>query len=246
MSQPIRFPATVVQVTRHTPNVASYRFQSGMRLPRFTPGHFVHLALDAFDPAGFWPESRVFSVANAVADRRTVDLTISRQGSYTSRILDGLREGDAVWMKGPYGDFAIGNDQGYHRAVLIAGGTGITPFCSFMDAALNQGRLPIDQVWLYYGVQTPDLLIYRPLADRCATKLTGFHVRYFAERAPLNSDRVLSEGRLDPETILDETSSDPGTAFFLSGPNAMIDLFREQLVNQHGISAEKVLVDAWE
>ena len=142
MAQPIRFPATVEQVTHHTPDVATYRLRADKRLPRFIPGQFIHLTLEPFDPASFWPESRVFSVANAVADRRTVELTISRQGAYTNKILDQLSEGDRIWAKGPYGDFTIDANLGYSRAVLIAGGTGITPFCAFMDAALSQGRCP--------------------------------------------------------------------------------------------------------
>ena len=72
-------------------------------------------------------------MANAVADRRTVELTISRQGAYTSRILDVLARGVTVWGKGPYGEFTIGAIDGLRRAVLIAGGTGVTPFCAFMD-----------------------------------------------------------------------------------------------------------------
>ena len=36
-----------------------------MAVTPFKPGQFLHLALDAFEPGGFWPESRVFSIASA-------------------------------------------------------------------------------------------------------------------------------------------------------------------------------------
>lgn len=246
MAQPIRFPAIVEQIIRHTPDVATYRLRADKRLPRFTPGQFIHLTLEPFDPASFWPESRVFSVANAVADRRTVELTISRQGVYTSKILDQLKECDQVWAKGPYGEFTIDASQGFNRAVLIAGGTGITPFCAFMDAAITQGQLPIEQVSLYYGAQTPALLIYRALAERCAATCRGFEVHCYAEQLTEATDSGLRPGRIDLDAILNECADPAATAFYLSGPKAMIDAFQQALITQHGLPQQQVLIDAWE
>ncbi len=246
MAQPIRFPATVAQVIRHTPDVATYHLRADKRLPRFTPGQFIHLTLEPFDPASFWPESRVFSVANAVADRLTVELTISRQGAYTSKILDQLQAGDQVWAKGPYGDFTIDANPGYRDAVLIAGGTGITPFCAFMDAALRQGTLPVERATLHYGAHTPDLLIYRELADRCATACAGFHVRYYAEQPAAGADPRITPGRLDLSHIMAATPAPEATAFYLSGPQPMIAAFQDALTGPYGLAPAQVLIDAWE
>lgn len=246
MAQPIRFPATVEQVTRHTPDVATYRLRTDKRLPRFIPGQFIHLSLEPFDPAGFWPESRVFSVANAVSDRRTVELTISRQGAYTSKILDHLQTGNQVWAKGPYGDFTIDANAGHRQAVLIAGGTGITPFCAFMDAALSQCALPVDQATLYYGAQTPELLLYRPLADRCAAEVPGFQVHYYAEHHAPNRDPAIQSGRLDLARIMATIPEPAATAFYLSGPKTMIEAFRQGLTGTYRLPPAQVLIDAWE
>jgi ferredoxin-NADP reductase len=245
MAQPVRFQATVEQIIRHTPDVATLHLHAARRLPRFTPGQFVHLTVDDFDPASFWPESRVFSVANAVADRRSVKLTISRQGEYTGRIIDGLQPGDSVWGKGPYGEFVLDGSHGYQRAVLIAGGTGITPFGAFMDAALTAGHLPVAEAILYYGAQTEDLLLYRALADQCADKVPGFEVRYFSEAKPRADNPAVRHGRLDIAAILAEQSDTARTAFFLSGPKAMIDTFETYLQTQ-GLALEQILIDAWE
>lgn len=246
MAQPIHFPAIVEQVIRHTPDVTTYRLRADKRLPRFTPGQFIHLTLEPYDPASFWPESRVFSVANAVADRRTVELTISRQGAYTSKILNQLGEGDQVWAKGPYGEFTIAASQGYDHAVLIAGGTGITPFCAFMDAALSQGTLPIAQASLYYGAQTPSLLIYRALAERCAAEVPGFQAHYFAEQGADDRDARAHPGRIDLGAVLRDCTEPEATAFYLSGPKPMIEAFQGSLIGTHGLSPSQVLIDAWE
>ena len=41
-------------------------------------------------------------------------------------------------MKAPYGDFIVRTSQ-EHDVVLIAGGTGVTPFVAFMEDALVKG-----------------------------------------------------------------------------------------------------------
>jgi ferredoxin-NADP reductase len=246
MAQPIRFPVTVENVTRHTDDVASYRLQAERRLPRFKPGQFIHLTIEEFDLTGFWPDSRVFSVANAVEDRRTIDLTISRQGEYTKRILDQVKQGDRLWAKGPYGDFTVDASHGYRRVLFIAGGTGVTPFCAFMDAALAQGRLPVEEAVLHYASQTPDLLIYRKLADRCANEIPGFRVHYYSERGVNGSDASVRLGRVDLADLITGPNSTQDTAWFLSGPKAMIDSFRDKLTSIYGLSADQILIDAWE
>lgn len=245
MAQPISFKAKVERVKRHDVDVCTYQLRSTKRLPKFTPGQFIHLAIDEYDPASYWPESRVFSAANAVADCRTVCLTISRQGSYTARILDELEPGKTVWGKGPYGEFKVDGSQGFSHAVLIAGGTGVTPFCAFMDASLSRRELPVEQATLYYGARRPDLLIYRSLADRCAETLPGFRVRYYSEHAPQLNDPSLVLGQIDIQAILKDVGDASAVAFYVSGPKSMVDLFRSRLNANCDISDDQVFIDDW-
>ena len=49
-------------------------------VPRFRAGQFLHLALDPYDPTGFWPESRVFSIASPPAQRDSVRITYAVHG----------------------------------------------------------------------------------------------------------------------------------------------------------------------
>ena len=248
MSPPVHFSASVRKMERHTPDVASLWLESERRLPRFLPGQFIHLSLEEYDPSAHWPESRVFSVAGHDADRRGLRLTISRQGRYTSRILDEVGEGSRLACKGPYGEFVVGGHGAPGadgRIALIAGGTGITPFSAFMEQALADGRLPAGEIRLFYGARSPALLIYRDLAERCVRQLPGFHAAYYAEQ-PEGDPRVIP-GRFQLASMLAELK--PAAAdwtFYLSGPKSMIDLFRRQLTEEFGVAPARVLVDAWE
>jgi ferredoxin-NADP reductase len=243
LAQPIRFRSTVTHLIRHTQDVATIELASQRRLPRFSPGQFVHLTLEAHDPSTHWPESRVFSVANAVADRRTVRLTISRQGHYTSRILNEVEVGRELWAKGPYGDFTI-RDARDHRAVLVAAGTGITPFCAYMDDLLVVDKEPAGYVHLFYAARTEGLLVYRKLAEACECRFERFNLTLIAENEVSSEGIVV--GRMDIDWIVGQISSGaPPPTFYLSGPSDMLRSFEGRLV-ELGVDDPQIVIDAWE
>src|SRR3954453_16580670 len=62
-------------------------------LPRFRAGQFLHLALAPYDPTGFWPESRVFSIASSPEARESVRITYAVHGRFTERMERELVEG---------------------------------------------------------------------------------------------------------------------------------------------------------
>ena len=61
-------------------DVATYEFRCLMPRPRWKPGQFLHLALDAYDPSGHWPESRCFTMASGSLEKDHVRLTIAAKG----------------------------------------------------------------------------------------------------------------------------------------------------------------------
>jgi NAD(P)H-flavin reductase len=72
---------------------------------KFLPGQFLHLALDEYDPSGFWPESRVFSIASSPGQRERLRISYSVRGRFTARMEKEMRQGRWVWVKLPYGEF---------------------------------------------------------------------------------------------------------------------------------------------
>jgi ferredoxin-NADP reductase len=202
------------------------------------------VALDEYDPSRHWPESRVFSIASAPSDTHGMRLTISRHGRFTSRLLDEVEAGCTLWCKGPYGEFEIHAGNPEAPVVLVAGGTGVTPFCSFMEEAIIHPQIVAAPVRLYYGARTADLLLYARLVQRCTTQLPQFGAWLFAEEGALPVG--VARGRLDIQRIADAVDEDLGTRFSLSGPPAMIATFAEYLREVRCVPSERVLVDEWE
>ena len=125
-----KLECVVEQVIAHGEGVYSAVLRPERPLPRFRAGQFLHLAIDPYDPTGFWPESRVFSIASAPSDRECVRITYAVHGPFTTRMADTVVEGRNVWIKLPYGDFVIDDRD---DVALFAGGTGITAFTAFLE-----------------------------------------------------------------------------------------------------------------
>jgi len=234
---PQKLRCEVTAVVDHGERVYSVFLKPDSAAPRFVPGQFLHLALDPYRPGDFWPESRVFSIASAPAERSLLRITYAVKGQFTSGMESELHGGREVWIKLPYGAFAMRNDA---DACLLAGGTGITAFTAFLSG------LPADyphRIHLFYGARRSDLLIYRPLVQAAAQHCPNLQAHYFAER---NTDGVdCLPGRLELDTIWKLLPDPPAMMYNLSGPPEMLDALRQGL-GDRGVDPRRVVVDAWE
>jgi ferredoxin-NADP reductase len=233
--------ATIRRVEHHDAGVYTVNMEPEKKAPRFRAGQFLHLALDAYDPSMPWPESRVFSIANAPTRREMLRVTFAVKGTFTQRMADEMFVGGTVWLKLPYGAFRL-EVEADREVALVAGGTGITPYISFMEEACDNGcDAPIH---LFYGVRTADLALYGDVIAECRKKLPRFRAHLFVE-TPKSDEAGYIQGQLNLESIL-ESLQKPSTAiFYLSGPLAMIRAFRAGLTGR-GIDPENISVDDWE
>lgn len=225
-----KIPCVVRTVTDHGEHVYTLELEPSMSVPRFSPGQFLHLALDAYEPGGFWPESRVFSIASSPGERDRLAMTYSVKGAFTTRMERELAPGGSAWVKLPYGEFVVDPTR---DAVLFAGGTGVTAFTAFLQS-LQPERQP--RVLLFYGARTPDLFVYGPLARACAREVPALSCRLVCEE---------TDGRLDVGTAWPAIATLRDPVFYLSGPPLMLQALTTQL-RQRGLSPVDIRTDAWE
>jgi len=231
----------VQRLVDHGEHVYTIDLVSGKLFPVFKPGQFLHLALDTYDPAGFWPDSRVFSIASPSHQRDHLSITYSVRGRFTARMEEELTEGKTVWAKMPYGDFVI---QSTADVVLLAGGTGITAFTAFLSGLSAKSA---HKVYLAYGTRTADLLIYRNLIDQCAKKARHLRPWYFVEEGhfdpSLTGPTIL--GKLSVKEIWGQIDGPFASTFYLSGPPDMIKTLSYDLKDRD-VDKDAIRVDAWE
>jgi len=151
-----------------------------------------------------------------------------------------LAVGAEFWLKLPYGDFTVSSsflNEG--PVVLIAGGTGVSPFIPFLQGGWESGK-----VALYYGVVQPEHFLFR---EHYAQWLNypEFKLHLFSE-APTPPEPLLRNGRLSLDVICDEMGLEASRShYFLSGPPVMIDSFRKGL-SARGLPLHQIHSDEWE
>jgi ferredoxin-NADP reductase len=239
----LKLRCAVERISRHGDHVYTLTLRPERQAPRFRAGQFLHLALDEYDRSGFWPESRVFSIASSPDDRETVRITYAVHGRFTERMERELVEGKTLWIKLPYGDFFI---EGTTDVVLFAGGTGITAFTAFLESATPP---PGASLTLAYGARSSALLIYRQTIERCRQRLQNLQVLYFVEN--LDSEEQVSvpvpalPGRVSVDNVWPRLKRPNDASFYISGPPSMLRGIADDLKTR-GVGSEAIFIDAWE
>ena len=151
--------------------------------------------------------------------------------------------GDLVELEGPFGSFCLRRSKAQH--LFIAGGTGLAPFLSMIDAIRQ-----------YSGTKPPVLLSFGCTNDAglfCRDELSDAEFMLPTLEARISVDR-----KLDPDTEVrvgnpvDAISADDITAddavAYLCGPPAMIEAARAHLiklgVNPDNVHAEQFVSTA--
>ena len=161
---------------------------------------------------------RAYSLANAPGDAPFV--TVKRvDGGRVSNALNELTEGARLSVLGPSGSFTFEPAARSQTYVLIAGGSGITPIFSILQAVLRDE--PNSRVVLVYANRTADSIIFRQqLQSMACDRLVVRHVL----------DDV--DGRLDQANtarVLDELNTPANAPHYLCGPTPMMDAVRKAL-----------------
>jgi ferredoxin-NADP reductase len=225
-----KYRSEIVKIENPIEGVYTLTLQSETGKFRFSPGQFLHIAIDKdYDGFSQWPDSRCFSVQTSPAEDQ-LKITYSVKGSFTSQMAEVLKEGEEVWVKLPYGDL-FDQPHNKQKTVFISGGTGITPYLSlFTDRAFNNYQSPI----LYAGFRNQELNLYREEIAKAQTINPALAVRFIYQDI---------NGILNIEKILQE--NDTEATYFISGPPAMISTFKKYLLD-NGVNLQNVLTDDWE
>ncbi len=200
----------------------------------FRPGQYVKLRMGKL-PA------RSFSMANQPGQGRLeFHIRVLADGVVSGFIADKLRVGDLVEVRGPFGD-AHWDEQlaePDEPLLLLAGGTGLAPIVSVLDAALRHG-LPPASVHLYHGVRSErDLYAGAQLRERA--RRDGFRFE------PVFSDAAPGPGRRGflHDAIAADFGSLGAACIHVAGPPPMVEAVKA-LALSRGARAGSIRADAF-
>lgn len=224
-----KYRATVATIESITEGVYTLTLESQSGRFKYEPGHFLHLAIDEYDPSLAWPDSRCFSVQSS-PEEKELKLTYANKGVFTGRMANELKVGSEVWLKMPYGEL-FEQEHSKENTVFISGGTGITPYLSlFNDSSFAAYTSPV----LYAGFRDQSFHLYEKELSKAVEINPSLKINtVFQDR----------DGILDISKILAENPKE--TSFFISGPPVMIKAFKAYLIAK-GVAESDVKTDDWE
>jgi NAD(P)H-flavin reductase len=220
-----KYPSKVVGIHSLIDGVYTLELESLSKPFKYEPGQFMHLALDDYDPAGQWPDSRCFSMQSS-PDEELIKITYAIKGHFTNRMQKELEPGKLVTLKLPYGDL-FSQVHNKVNTVFIAGGTGITPFLSLFT---HESFKDYENPKIYLGFKSRVYNIYKDELN--SIKPCDLKIFYENEKGLIDIDNIFSENG---------TQND----YFISGPPLMIKTFRYSL-SAYGVPLKQILTDDWE
>lgn len=145
------------------PSVGHYQFVRGDGQPLdFVPGQFIQVH---FHYADGTPAKRSYSLAtihdHALGPGEAVEIAVSYvPGGAATALFEGLPEGGHVEASGPFGRFCLMPGDRNARYLLIATGTGVTPYRSMLPQLRSLMAERGVEVVLLQGARTPAELLY--------------------------------------------------------------------------------------
>lgn len=189
---------------------------------------------------------RVYTPVSSDADKGVLDFVIKLyrpneafpDGGKMSKVLDALKPGDTMDVRGPTGRFFYqGNGKlgfktdkwqtepnKFHDAkkiVMIAGGSGITPMLQLIKHVLSDPTDDTQLELLFANKSVEDIMLRDQLDDLAAKHPKQLKVWYTVDKAP--AGWKYSEGFINADMIKDTLSPPAEDTFvFICGPKPMV------------------------
>ncbi len=214
------------------PSVGHYVFVRDDGLPLdFVPGQFIQVH---FTHADGTPAKRSYSLAtihdHALGPGEAVEIAVSFvTGGAATALFEGLQPGDAIQASGPYGRFCLAPGDRNARYLLVATGTGVTPYRAMLPLLAAQMAERGIEVALLFGARAPAELLYGEDFEAFARTHPGFRfMPCFSRELPAQPGPDVRKGYVQQH--LAELAPDPARDIaYLCGNPDMVDACFEAL-----------------
>jgi ferredoxin-NADP reductase/ferredoxin len=216
--------ATVGKLAIELEDGAGFDFQSGQ---------YVRIRVPGTDQ---W---RSYSMASTQRELPRLEflVRIIAGGAMSEYLRMRARVGDAFEIEGPRGAFVLRQHRG--PQIFVAGGTGLAPVLSILDA-LRRRSGPRPPMLLSFGCSSEEDFFYRDEIELRQWWMPEVRVRLSGGRDASAASGLL---RGNPVEALDaEHIVDAGTVAYLCGPPAMIEAARQRLVKL-GVNPERIYAE---
>jgi len=181
------FPLKLAESRMLAPAVRHMAFERADGKPfAFVPGQFLQVH---FHYADGKPTKRSYSVATigdgSTAPVERVEIAVSYvEGGAATALLSNLEEGGSIEASGPYGRFCLMDADTNQRYLLVATGTGVTPYRAMLPKIRQAIATRGCTFALVYGARNESELLYGDEFEAFAKETPGFTFHPCFSRVP--------------------------------------------------------------
>ncbi len=214
------FPLVLEWAKQITPRVRHLAFSREDQADlAFTPGQFITIHIDVDGKV----LRRSYSIATIPGKSELIEIAAGRvEGGIATTLLYGLKPGEKITVTGPFGRLILRDEQP-SRYVLVATGTGVTPYRSMMPMLAERLADQQLEVMVLLGVRNRDELLYADEFLSYAQQYPNFHFRaYYSRKLPEQAQDFEHQGYV--QTSFADLNLEPSRDIvFLCGNPDMID-----------------------
>ncbi len=182
---------------------------------------------------------RAYSISSSPSDYSHLEVVIRRvpDGICTTWVMDYLKEGEELFVAGPYGEFHLSDTLA--PAIFIAGGSGMAPFMAMLKSMQEKGDYR--KVHYFFGATTQRDLFYLKEMEEFTKALPNFSFHPCLSAEPADSSWNGERGLVTDvaKRIIADMS---GFEAYLCGSPGMIDASIKTLT-ACGVNKESIFYD---
>jgi ferredoxin-NADP reductase len=146
-----------MSVTEESPTVKTFVFKTPHPITNIAGQHY-ELRLTAENG---YQAARLYSATKAGTGKKELSLTIMnvKDGEVSPYVSGGLKVGDEVEIRGPFGKFFIWTDEEYRPVLLVGGGSGVVPLHAIFTA--HRDSRSKAEVKMLYSSHTFEDVLYK-------------------------------------------------------------------------------------
>ena len=206
----------------------------------FKAGQYISVRIEGFEANEEDDGERMLSIASA-PDETSLTIAMRMRQSRFKQYLSDSKQDVRLVISPAMGDFIL-PDSIDAPLVMVAGGIGITPFYSMLQALRDRAAAsPLPDIHLLYGNRHPGSIAWRPELQAMASELPWLTVTHVLESGA-NEIPGAYAGRID-EAILKQAIPDwAQRQFYIVGPTLMVATLQDTF-DAMGLPPENAIVE---
>ena len=228
------------EITANT-SLLTLRVDDSVDALDFTAGQYA--AISFYGHSGRPTVARCFSIVSSPSDRNILQFSMRNGGKFT-RSLAQIKNGDPVYVRGPFGGFTF-DETSTQPAIFMAGGIGITPFISIIRN-LTETKAA-NKVTLVYSCRNQDDVPFQDELIRLAKINPNFDIAFVISEGEVHklAGQRVAKGRLSPQLIDKLIKTSYGDYnYYICGPSSFMKGMTKALLSKQ-VNMRQIVTEAF-